>query len=461
LLHCFTLGGVSLVYDVHSHSLHEVDDLAWALLSRGLHLEPEQASSVLLLADGYSRQEIEEAQEEIAQLISEGLLCAPDPYTGYTPPPFIVKALCLNVAHNCNLSCSYCFAGAGSLGRTDVLMPLATARQAVDFLLSNSGTRRNLEIDFFGGEPLLNMPVVEATVAYARERGRAEGKKFGFTLTTNALLLDDQVSRFLLENGINAVLSIDGRPETHDRLRRTHGGKGSHAQVVSRIMHYLELHRTWPDPKGYCYVRGTFTGYNLDFAQEFRYLAGLGIDDISLEPVVAKSEADYALLQQHLPAIAEEYRRLAEDYLEVAASGREIRLFHFEIDLDGGPCLPKLLSGCGAGHSYLAVSAQGDLYPCHQFIGRESFRIGNVSGGALRDDLIEQFRTAHVYAKAKCRQCWAKFLCSGGCQAHCQLENNDILNPPELACQMMRRRLECALYVRSRKEQLVNMEKIV
>lgn len=454
MIHCFTFGGVKLVYDVHSHSLHEVDDLAWALLYWELYQEPERAMSVLL-TEGYTGEEIGEALEEIARLRADRLLCTADPFSGYEPPAFVVKALCLNVAHNCNLSCRYCFAGAGSLGLTAVLMPSSTARQAVDFLLSHSGTRQNVEIDFFGGEPLLNMPVVEATVAYARERGRAEGKEIGFTITTNAVLLDEHISRFLLENGINVVLSIDGRPEVHDRLRQTHGGKGSHAQVLSHIMQYLQRHREWSGPKGYCYVRGTFTRYNLDFEQDFRYLAGLGIDEISLEPVVARSTDDYSLRGEDLSAVAAEYERLAEAYLEMNAGGRDIRFFHFEIDLDGGPCLPKLLSGCGAGHSYLAVTAQGDLYPCHQFIGREAYRLGNVSGGSLPTELIEQFRTAHVYAKPKCRQCWAKFLCSGGCQAHCHLENNNILEPPELACQMMRQRLECALYVRSRKEQLL------
>lgn len=449
MLHCFTVGGTKLVYDVHSHSLHEVDDLAWTLLSRELYREPRRALDELA-GDGFAEADIREALEEIDRLRREEMLCTPDPFSGYEPGEFQVKALCLNVAHNCNLACRYCFANASDAGDTQVLMPLSTAVQAVDFLFANAGARRHLEIDFFGGEPLLNFSVIRETVEYARRRGEAEGKAIGFTVTTNGVLLDDRVGRYLLENGINVVLSCDGRPEVHNRLRRTRGGEASHETVLAHILNYLAMHRRWPGPKGYCYVRGTFTRYNLDFAQDFLYLAGLGIEDVSLEPVVAKPEEDHALRWSDVQTLSAEYERLAEAYVAFARDGKPVRFFHFEIDLDDGPCLPKLLTGCGAGHSYLAVTAHGDIYPCHQFIGRRDYLMGHVRDGRLRQDIVDLFRGAHVYAKPKCRNCWAKFLCSGGCQAHCEQESGSIFQPPDLACRLMQKRLECALYVRAK-----------
>lgn len=449
MLHCFTVHDTKLVYDVHSHSLHAVDDLAWAVLRRGLYRTPEHALKELAGA-GWAEADILAVLDEIDRLRREEMLCTPDPFTGYEPGEFLVKALCLNVAHNCNLACRYCFASADDFGDAEVLMPLSTAMEAVDFLFAQAGARRHLEIDFFGGEPLLNMPVIRDTVAYARRRGEGGGKVLGFTVTTNGMLLDDRVGRYLLENGINVVLSCDGRPGVHNRLRRTRGGGGSHGTVLRHALRYLDMHRRWPGPKGYCYVRGTFTRHNLDFTRDFRYLADLGIEDISLEPVVANPDEEHAFREADVPAAEAEYERLAAAYLERAEAGTPVRFFHFEMDLDDGPCLPKLLTGCGAGHSYLAVTAHGDIYPCHQFIGRTAYLMGHVRDGELRRDIVDRFRAAHVYAKPKCRECWAKFLCSGGCHAHCEQESGSILEPPDTACALMRKRLECALYVRAK-----------
>lgn len=441
MIHCFSINGRHLVFDAHSQALHQVDDLTLALL---------QGHSPAELAGFHPREEINEAVEEIAALTRQGLLHAPDPYGTYAPPRPGVKALCLNVAHACNLSCGYCFAGQGAYGGGAGLMAADTARQAIDFLLANCGGRRRLEVDFFGGEPLLNLDVVRGTVAYARERGAAAGKEFSFTLTTNAVLLDEAVTDFCLSNAINVVLSLDGRPEIHDRLRRTRGGEGSYALVFPNIRRFLERWAAWEAPKGYAYVRGTYTRYNLDFAADFAHLASAGIRYVSLEPVVAGPAEPYALRDDDLDRIREEYRRLAEVYLDLAAAGQRVRFFHFELDLDGGPCLPKRLTGCGAGGDYLAVAAGGEIYPCHQFVGRGEFQVGDMAAGVTRPDLVEQFRQAHVYRKVACRSCWAKFLCSGGCHAAAYFANRNLLEPSAVACELMRARLECALYIKAR-----------
>ncbi len=435
-----------MVFDVHSQVLHEVDELAWELLRSGLNT---YAEAVEKLGSRFGTADIAGALGEITALRARGLLYAPDPHADYDPPPPLVKALCLNVAHHCNLACRYCFAAAPEAAAK--LMPKATARRAVDYLLAASGARRHVEIDFFGGEPLLNFPVIRDTVEYARRRGKAVGKEVGFTVTTNGLLLTPEIIRFLLNNRVNVVLSLDGRPEVHDRLRHTVRGQGSHAASLTRIRQFVSAWRQWDGPRGYYYLRGTFTRHNLDFADDFCYLVDQGFDKISLEPVVSLPCTDYGLREEDLAEIRYEYQRLADIYLELARQNAGLRFFHFQIDLDEGPCLPKRLAGCGAGHAYLAVDAEGDLYPCHQFIGREEFLMGNVFTAELRYDLVEHFRHAHVYTKEGCVRCWAKFLCSGGCHAHAYLENRSVLKPSRLGCALMRARLEAALYVQAAK----------
>lgn len=450
MIHCFEVHNTRLVLDAHSISLHEVDGPAWEILTGRFGGRPE---TVQALRERYPAVEIEGALGEVEALRGQGLLFAPDPHRDYQPPPPEVKALCLYVSHHCNLACRYCFARAGHPDAIRKLMPSDVARRAVDLLIRGSGARRRVEIDFFGGEPLLNFPVVRDTIRYARSQGEEAGKRFGFTVTTNGLLLTPEVRRFLLDNEVNVVLSLDGRPEAHDRWRRTPGGGGSHREVLPNIRDYVREWKSGPGPRGYYYIRGTFTRQNLDFAEDFRYLIEQGFRNVSLEPVVAPVDEEYALTERDLPRVRAEYERLAADYLEALRADPTVRFFHFDLDLDAGPCLPKRLSGCGAGHAYLAVDADGGLFPCHQFVGQRGFLLGDVFSGAVRADLVDDFRQAHVYNKNECSDCWAKFLCSGGCHAQAFLENGSIHHPGRLGCAAMRHRLECALYVQARKSQ--------
>jgi len=441
LIHCFSLEGVKLVYDAHSQALHQVDDLAWAVL---------KGEDFAALGQPPAAEELAEVKGEIASLQERGLLFCPDPYGGYEPPAPAVKALCLNVAHACNLACRYCFAGKGQYGEGPALMPLHTARRAVEFLLANAGSRQRLEIDFFGGEPLLNWDVVKETVFYARRRGAEAGKTITFTLTTNALLLDEGVTGFCLQHGVNVVLSLDGRREVHDRLRLTPGGQGSYDLVVRNVRRFVRSWTAHPEPKGYYFIRGTFTRHNPDFADDFLHLVDLGFDRISIEPVVAAPGEPHALTGDDLPRLEAEYERLARAYLGLRREGRMVRFFHFELDLDRGPCLAKRLTGCAAGTDYLAVAPGGGIYPCHQFVGRPDFLLGSVETGVANRPVVEMFRHAHVYAKARCRACWAKFLCSGGCHAAAFLQNGSILEPYDVGCRLMHKRLECALFIKAR-----------
>ncbi|MBO8127888.1 MAG: thioether cross-link-forming SCIFF peptide maturase [Peptococcaceae bacterium] len=436
MIHCFEVNGCKLVFDVHSLSLHRVDDLVWDILNGRAP------------GKGYLPGEVEEARHEIEELRRAGVLFAPDPIVTYEPPETPLKSLCLNVAHSCNLACRYCFAGSGRYGSGPALMPREVGRRAVEMLLERSGTRRRLEIDFFGGEPLLNFEVVQDIVTYARERAAAVGKEINFTLTTNGVLLDDAVGEFLLKEAVNVVLSIDGRPGVHDRMRPTPDGRGTHNLIISRARRFAERWDQWSGTKGYFYVRGTYTRHNLDFDADYRYLADFGFRHISIEPVVSEDN-EYGLREEDLSAVSKAYQRLAEDYLARVRQGRRVRFFHFEVDLDGGPCLPKLLSGCGAGQAYLAVAANGTLYPCHQLVGQENFKIGDVFRGVNNSTIPRSFTAAHVYAKEHCRSCWAKYLCSGGCHAGAYLVNRDIYKPNRISCAIMRARLETALYVKA------------
>lgn len=443
MLHKFEFDGTKIVMDVHSGTVHMVDELVWDLLEDYGQMAEEEI--IEKYRGRYNSKDVLESLDEIKELEREGLLFSPDPYQGgYNPPDRgVIKSLCLHLAHSCNLRCRYCFAGQGRFGGVDELMPAETGRAAIDFLIARSAGRKHLEIDFFGGEPLLNFTVLKELVDYGRQRGNDAGKEFKFTLTTNALLLNEEVTQYLNDHSISVVLSLDGRREVHDAMRPTPGGTGSYDVVLSRIKRFVDSR----DGSNY-YIRGTYTRHNRDFCADVLHLADLGFEHVSVEPVVAPEEADYSIREEDLPLLLSQYERLTRELLQRGQAGNPVDFFHFNIDLDGGPCLPKRLSGCGAGHEYMAVAPNGDLYPCHQFVGRSDYLIGNVADGNTSPELVAAFREAHIYNKDGCVGCWAKFYCSGGCHANAEALNGSIFKPHYQGCVLARKRLECAIYLK-------------
>jgi len=429
---------------VGSGSLHQVDDAALHMLKE-LQSDPQALANIKNAPLGG----LSEIQAEIRSLIDNKQLFTPDnsqavdAHMQARKP--VVKALCLHMAHDCNLRCKYCFAGDGTYNVNDIdrgLMPLEIGKKALDFLIENSGARRNLEVDFFGGEPMLNFETVKALVAYGRKREKETGKKFRFTLTTNGALLTDEANQYINENFDNVVLSLDGRPEVHDRMRIKHDGSGSYAAIQPKVKALADTR----DHENY-YVRGTFTRHNQDFAADVMHLADVGFKHISVEPVVAPQAADYSLRESDLPVLFAEYEKLADALLARERVGKGVHFFHFEMDLDGGPCLAKRVTGCGAGSEYLAVTPSGQLYPCHQFVGDENFRLGDLNTGVVKQDMIAEFSKCHVFAKPECASCWAKYYCSGGCMANAHHTHGDILKPDEISCALQKKRIECALYI--------------
>ncbi len=442
-VHKFYLNGLYIVLDINSGAVHLVDKLAYDILDIYDGSNAEQA--VAALAPAYEPTAVREVVAELAELVQAGQLFSPEltvPLTFSEQP--LVKSLCLHVAHDCNLRCGYCFAGTGDFGHTRGLMSREIGEKAVDFIIAGSGQRRNCELDFFGGEPLLNMDTVRHVVSYVRQREKETGKVFKLTLTTNALLLTEPIIEYLNTNQISLVLSLDGRAETHDRMRPCVNGSGSYDKVVTRCKQVAESR----GDQNY-YLRGTFTAYNLDFAADVLSMADLGFSQLSVEPVVAK-DADYELTAAHLPELYRQYERLAEEYLARKLAGNGFDFFHFNLDLSNGPCVAKRLSGCGAGHEYFAVTPEGDLYPCHQFVGRDEYKLGNLDTGVVHSALPVKFRQAHVLNKPACRECWARFYCSGGCHANADLFHNDLLKPYELGCELQKKRLECAIMIQAK-----------
>jgi len=383
-----------------------------------------------------------EAYRELENMVARGLLSSPfEEDEEYAPDgETVVKALCLHVAHDCNLRCKYCFGKTGNFGMTRELMPLEVAKAAIDFLLEKSGQRRNLNVDFFGGEPLLNFDVVKAAIDYCDERAEDLGKRVDFTITTNCLLLDGEVASFLNERDILVVLSIDGRRDVNDRMRIMPGGQGSYEHVAQNLVNFIQT----KDPHSY-YVRSTYTRHNLDFASDVLHLADLGAKSISAEPVISSGDREYSIRQEDIGVIEAEYENLTRLFVERHREGRGFLFYHFNIDLDGGPCLKRRLSGCGAGTDYLAVSPGGDIYPCHQFVGKPEFKMGDVFRGDIDSEISAKFRDAHVYNKDGCASCWARFICSGGCHAAAYGSSGDILIPDKVACALQKKRIECAL----------------
>ena len=441
-LHMFKYRDKQLVYDVNSGSLHEVDKLAWELISLQRDgLTP--ANSMEQLAGRYASAVVARAQKEIETLVAEKLLFSPSPVLSCFEPGGMVKSLCLFISQSCNLQCRYCFARP-AVADNNVHMSREVAFKAVDLLLEHE-RGRYCEIDFFGGEPLLNFPLIREIVAYARAAGRSGGKEFTFTLTTNALLLDDEISLFLNNENISVILSLDGRPAVHDRMRRTAVNTGSYEQVLFRIRKFL-AERNYQN----YYIRGTYTVHNLDFCRDIEHLLEHGFRSLSLEPVVATGDADYALRRDDLIRLEQEYDRLVELFLQRRAEGRPFHFYQFAIDLEKGPCLYKRLSGCGAGVEYLAVAADGSLYPCHQLVGDDNFLLGRLGDGPLKSDLHRREQVARFAEEREaCSGCWARYLCGKGCAAASYYLAGDLQRNSELYCALQLIRLERALYLQA------------
>lgn len=446
MIHKFSFDKDYIVLDVNSGAVHAVDAITWDVLD--LYENHTWEEILVCLQGKYQSEELYEVLQEIDDLIKQGLLFAKDKQINSyrRPDKPVVKSLCLHVAHDCNLRCKYCFASTGHFGGKRTLMSLETGEKAIDFLIEQSGPRKHCEIDFFGGEPLMNWEVVREIVSYGKKRAADAGKIFKFTLTTNGVLLTPEITDFLNRENISVVLSLDGRAQVNDQMRPFPNGKGSYEHIVPRFKEFA-LSR---DNDNY-YIRGTYTHFNTDFAADVEHIANLGFAHISVEPVVAPPSEEYAFTADDIKHIKEQYEILTRKYLERQKQGNGYNFFHFNLDLEGGPCLPKRLSGCGAGHEYLAVDPEGQLYPCHQFVGREEFLLGDVVNGIQKSEIMKRFQNAHIYNKEKCLKCWAKFYCSGGCHANAEAANGSLLEPYDIGCELSRKRLECAIYTQLKK----------
>lgn len=448
MIHKYTLNGYRIVLDTNSGAVHIFDEAPYEMLDYLEDSVPEEPPVALqeALAGRWDQATFDEAYEELKELYRQGLLFSEDGYERFSDMMVKspVKAMCLNVAHDCNLRCEYCFAAKGDFGCGRKLMPLEVGKKAIDFLIEHSAGRRNLEMDFFGGEPLMNWEVVKELVLYAREQEKLHDKNFRFTITTNGLLLTDDKIDFINKEMSNCVLSLDGRKEVNDRLRVRVDGTGCYDQIVPK---YQKLVAQRGD-KDY-YARGTFTRYNLDFTQDVLHMADLGFDQVSVEPVVSDEKLDYSIKEQDLPRVFQEYETLANSILQRRKEGKGFNFFHFMIDLNQGPCAIKRLRGCGCGNEYVAVTPEGDIYPCHQFVGDEQWKMGSVLDGSFNLPMKERFAKANVYSKTDCKNCWAKFYCSGGCNANNWQYEGDILHSHGISCELEKKRLECAIMIQA------------
>ena len=451
MVHQYKLGGYNIVLDVFSGAVHAVDEVAYdAIALYETHTKGEIKAKLLAKygeRENLSLGELDEVLADIEQLKADGKLFTEDVYADrafdFKNRSTVVKALCLHVAHTCNLNCSYCFAAQGKYHGERALMSFETGKRALDFLVEHSGTRKNLEVDFFGGEPLMNFEVVKQLVAYARSIERQAGKNFRFTLTTNGVLLNDEVTEFANRECHNVVLSLDGRKEVHDRLRKTVNGQGSYDLIVPKFQDFVQKRGN----RGY-YVRGTYTKYNLDFTNDIFHMADLGFTELSMEPVVSAPDDPYALSEVDLPTLYKQYELLAEEMLRRRRAGKPFTFYHYMIDLSGGPCIYKRISGCGSGTEYLAVTPWGDLYPCHQFVGDEKYRLGDIWSGVTNTEVQQEFKLCNAYARKECRDCWAKLYCSGGCAANAYHATGAVTGVYELGCQLFKRRMECAIMLK-------------
>ena len=456
MIHQYKLGGYNIVLDVCSGAVHVVDDVAYDMIEMFADSSREQIISAMqekyAEQEGITADEIEECYEQIVSLKENGALFVSDtfePMAGELKKKTagVVKALCLHIAHTCNLNCSYCFASQGKYHGDRAVMSFETGKRALDFLIENSGTRRNLEVDFFGGEPLMNWDVVKQLVAYAREIEKKYNKNFRFTLTTNGVLVDDDVIEFANREMSNVVLSLDGRKEVHDRFRVDYAGNGSWEQIVPKFQKFVKAREN----KNY-YIRGTFTHANTDFLKDIEEMLSLGFTELSMEPVVCAPGDPSELTQEDLPVLFEQYEKLAELMLKRKSEGKPFTFYHYMIDLSDGPCIYKRISGCGSGTEYMAVTPWGDLYPCHQFVGEEKFKLGDIWNGVDNHEIQNEFLSCNVYERSECRDCWARLYCSGGCAANAYHSTGSIKGIYKYGCELFKKRMECAIMVAAANE---------
>ena len=441
-MHKFYLNNKYIILDVNTGAVHIVDKIVYEIIDHYGEKSKDEIKEIF--KNTYDEKAVEDVYNEIDQLTKDGLLFSEDVNISnfkYNEEN-IVKAMCLHVAHDCNLKCNYCFASQGDFKGERSLMSLEVGKKALEYLVKNSGARRNLEVDFFGGEPLMNFGLVKDLVDYGRALEKEYNKNFRFTITTNGILLDDEKIDYINENMSNVVLSLDGRKEVNDNMRKTISGEGSYDIILPKFKKMVDKR----GDKDY-YIRGTFTSNNIDFSKDALDFYDQGFKKISIEPVVTSEEMDYALREEHLQSVLDEYENFSKEYINIKKMDKDFYFFHFMIDLTQGPCIIKRAVGCGAGSEYMAVTPEGDLYPCHQFVGEEEFKLGNVFDGVHRDDLRDKFKKANVYNKEECRNCWARFYCSGGCHANSYHAHNDISKAYRIGCEMEKKRIECAISI--------------
>ncbi len=450
MIHKYKLNGYNIVLDVNSGAVHVVDDVSFEILECleciDLNMNEEIPNAILdILSSKYNKIDIIESYNELYILFKNGSLFSDDFYKKFADTKEQpIKAMCLNVAHDCNLRCEYCFAAKGDFGQERMLMPFEIGKKAIDFLIEKSGNRHNLEVDFFGGEPLMNFEVVKKIVGYARSLQKKYNKKFRFTITTNGLLLTDDKIDFINKEMSNVVLSLDGRKGINDRLRVTPNFKGSYDMIVPKYQKLINLRKD----KDY-YIRGTFTKNNIDFTKDVLHMVDLGFKQLSIEPVVSDIKLDYSIKYEDLKNVFKEYEKLSKVIIENRKEGNFFNFFHFMLDLNNGPCLIKRLKGCGCGNEYIAVTPKGHIYPCHQFVGDEKWKMGDLLNNFFDENIKEDFAKANVYNKLECKNCWAKFYCSGGCNANNYQYENDILKPHFISCELEKKRLECAFMIKA------------
>ncbi|MCH3962888.1 MAG: thioether cross-link-forming SCIFF peptide maturase [Clostridium sp.] len=447
-IHKFVQGGNYYVVDVNSGAVHLVDELVYDILDEDRLKNLDE--SMEALGNKYKEGDITEAYNEIQSLVKNKVLYSEDLYEDaaalHDNTPSFIKALCLNIAHDCNLRCKYCFADEGEYKGERKLMSPEIGKRSIDFVIEKSGPRKNIEVDLFGGEPLMAFETIKEIVEYAKEQEKVHNKNIRFTMTTNATLLNDEIMEYLDKNMGNIVLSIDGRKEVNDRVRVRADGSGSFDSILPRIKKMVKMR----DKSKQYYARGTFTRENVDFFEDIKFLADQGFDEISVEPVVLPEKNPLSIREEDLPTIFEQYDKLYEEMLYRNKHGQAFKFYHFNIDLNGGPCVYKRISGCGAGHEYVAITPEGDIYPCHQFVGNRDFKMGNLENfNNINESISGKFKNSHIYNKPECMKCWARFYCSGGCQANNYNFNGDIRTPYSLGCKMQKKRIECAIALKS------------